>query len=124
MDSQDTIDTIISFDQFSDAVAHENYLLTEQLCRAELKISRLTKLIDKQNAELEARKNKIAMIESALTFAEDKNAQHAKALDRISHFVRVERVCLGVLPAADMKGSEVADQNVSMAALLHAGAAE
>lgn len=124
MDSHDTIDTIVSFDQFSDAVAHENYLLTEQLCRAELKISRLTKLIDKQNAELEARKNKLAMIESALTFAEDKNAQHAKALDRINHFVRVERVCLGVLPAEDLKGSEVADQNVSMAALLRAGAAE
>ena len=124
MDTQDTVDTIISFEQFSDAVAHENYLLTEQLCKAELKISRLTRLIDKQNAELEARKNKIAMIESALSFAEDKNAEHVRALSRIDHFVRVERVILGALPPADMKGSEVANQNVAMEALLRAGDAE
>lgn len=119
MDTHDT-DTIVSFEQFSDQVTHENYLLTEQLCRAELKISRLTKLIDKQNAELEARKNKLALVESALTFAEDKNAEHARALNRIKHFVRVEQILMGTLPDEEVNNPAAVDQNYAMAALAEA----
>lgn len=124
MDTQDTIDMITTFEDFSAAVAHENMLLTEDVIKAESTVRHLTAIIDKQTAELEERKNRIALLESALTFAEDKNAEHVRALGRIDHFVRVERVCLGAMPPVDMKGSEVANQNVAMKALLHAGEAE
>lgn len=121
---QDTYDTIASFDDFSAAVSHENYLLTERVIKGEGRVKRLTDTIERQLSVHEAQKARIEMLESALAFSEGRVSELAAALERIAHFVRVERVLTQTMPAGETKDPNATEQNVAVAALMHVGAAE
>jgi len=124
METLDALDTIASFDEFAAAVAHENTLLTEQVIDNGNKIARLTRMIENQLSVHEAQKARIELLESALAFSEKKNIEMAASFERIAHFVRVERILTGTMPADETKDPKTADEKVAMAALLHVGAAE